>query len=130
MNNPCLKCLWYFLSCILCTFAILLIIIFFLFFGCPYEFIKCYLKNDPNIDDDDSVDDYYIPAENEFRPEDQNNVDKEKESKECTCGVATVCVFLAILGFFMQPLYLLFYILYGMMECYRRMGCWVFWIGN
>lgn len=94
--------------------------------GCPYEFIKCYLKKNDPEEDDISID-FYYPDDIE-----QNNKNKndENEMKELTPGVIICCVFLAIIGVFLQPLYLLFYVLYGMMECYRRWGCWIFMSGS
>jgi hypothetical protein len=96
----------------------LLIIAFFLFFGCPYEFIKCYLEK--KVDDDDSIE------YNDIEEGKQENKDNN-EDESCTCGKITVCIILGIVGFALQPLYLLFYILYGMMECYRRWGCLMFY---
>jgi hypothetical protein len=110
-----MKCLWMCLSCILGTLAVLLILIFFFFLGCPYEFIKCYLEKKYE-DHDDSFDGY-----EEDRYNEANN-----ENEECTCGKISICILLAILGILCQPIYLLFYVLYGLMECYRRFGCWIF----
>ena len=43
-KNPCLKFLWYLFSCLLGFLGVILIIIFYLLFGCAYEFVKCYTK--------------------------------------------------------------------------------------
>ena len=47
-NNFCLSFLWYMLSCFLYILFFIAIYLFYLFAGCPYEFVKCYLerKND------------------------------------------------------------------------------------
>ena len=40
-----------------------------------------------------------------------------------------ILVTIGITGWLIQPLYLLFYILYGIMECYRRFNCWFYYGG-
>ncbi len=38
-------------------------------------------------------------------------------------------VLIGFCGWLLQPMYLLFYILYGLMECYRRFNCWFYYAG-
>lgn len=59
-----------------------------------------------------------------------NSLIEDREYKDCKCPEIAVCILLGLVGFMIQPLYLMFYILYGMMECYRRFGCWIFWAGS
>ena len=127
-KNPCLKFLWYLFSCLLGFLAVLLIIVFYLLFGCAYEFIKCYTKK-KNIDDDD--DDFDGPLEfygfdldynnEESQNESNRNEEEEKKSK-------VVIAILIIVGIICQPIYLMFYVLYGLMECYRRFNCWFYYV--
>lgn len=130
-DNKCIKCLWYLLSCILGILAVLLILVFFFFFGCAYEFIKCYLEKKYKDDEDDDSDSEFEDSghhnHHQNKPSENPN---EDEDDSCTCGKVTICIILGALGFLCQPLYLLFYILYGMMECYRRFGCWIFLAAN
>ena len=96
-------------------FLVLLIIAFFFFLGCPYEFVKCYLARNDKSDDDDDDDSY------EAKDDDGDN-----EREPLVWYNYIIIFFLIVLGVFMQPLYLMFYILMGMMELYRQCGCWVF----
>jgi hypothetical protein len=130
INNPCLKCLWYSLVCVLCIFAVVLILAFYFFLGCPYEFIKCYIdkKNNPDDEEDES----HVEG-SEYEEDNNHNIEKKKSDhspaeKSLGCGDYVVIFILAVVGVFLQPFYLLFYIMYAMMECYRRFGCWVFWV--
>ena len=127
-KNPCLKFLWYLFSCLIGFLAVLLIIVFYLLFGCAYEFIKCYTKK-KNIDDDD--DDFDGPLEfygfdldynnEESQNESNRNEEEEKKSK-------IVIAILIVVGIICQPIYLMFYVLYGLMECYRRFNCWFYYV--
>lgn len=87
-----------------------------MFFGCAYEFVKCYLaKPDPNDDDsNDSLD--YEQGNNE-----ENDEDEDKPYTTKQKWMLALCISGGIL---LQPLYLLFYILFAIMECYRRLPCW------
>lgn len=116
-DNKCIKCIGFTFSCLVGAFAIVLIVFFFLTLGCAYEFVKCYLDKKFEKNNDDSWNDYEKDLPEHF-DEEQNDADK------CSFLKVVMCIFLAALGFACQPLYLLFYILYGMMECYRRFGCW------
>jgi hypothetical protein len=127
-KNPCLKFLWYLFSCLIGFLAVLLIIVFYLLFGCAYEFIKCYTKK-KNIDDDDE--DFEGPLEfygfdldynnEESQNESNRNEEEEKKSK-------IVIAILIVVGIICQPIYLMFYVLYGLMECYRRFNCWFHYV--
>lgn len=111
-----------FLSCLLGTLAVLLILIFFFFLGCPFEFIKCYLNKKENANNDNDSDD-----DSDLESQRQSNRVIAEEDKEIGCKEISMCVLLALLGILCQPFYLLFYVLYGMMECYRRFGCWFYY---
>ena len=126
-KNPFLKFLWYLFSCLLGFLGVILILIFYLFFGCAYEFVKCYTKKKSIDDDDDEFDGPFdfngfdLEYNIESREESQKNDDEEKKSK-------VVIALLIVLGIICQPIYLLFYILYGLMECYRRFNCWFYYV--
>lgn len=93
---------------------ILFIIAFFFFLGCPFEFVRCYLnRNDKNDDDDDFNYDF--------------NKREEEENKPLIWSDYLIIFLLIILGIFLQPLYLLFYLLMAMMEAYKSCGCFMFW---
>ena len=94
---------------------------FFFFLGCPYEFVKCYLNRNEKDDDDD---DYEYDYENNKKSDRDKENEDEDESLKWYDYIAIF--FLIVLGVFLQPLYLLFYILMAMMELYRQCGCWVF----
>ncbi len=119
-KSCCLKLLWGILTFFLCVLTVLLVICFFLFFGCPYEFVKCYLDKNNSEDDEEenaSFSDY----------ENNRNNQVAKVDSSLTCKDYFIIVILVILGIFLQPLYLMFYILMAMVELYRQCGCWFFW---
>jgi hypothetical protein len=109
------RILWAILTFFAALIIIILIIIFFIFFGCPYEIVKCYLNRNDLDEDDDDYDLEY------------NNRKKEEEDKPLDWKDYLIITFLVILGIFLQPLYLMFYLLMAFMEVYRQCGCWVFW---
>ena len=132
-KNPCLKFLWYLFSCLIGFLAVILIIVFYLLFGCAYEFVKCYTKKKTIDDDDDEFDsplDFYgmdleyNNNENSHENNNNNNYHEEDENKKSKL----VIVLLIIAGIICQPIYLMFYILYGLMECYRRFNCWFYYV--
>lgn len=95
---------------------ILLIIAFFLLFGCPFEFVKCYLNKKPDEDSDDDI----VSYSNENKT--KINTD-EDEDKPLNWKDYILIFLLVILGICLQPLYILFYIMKGMSEMYQRCGC-------
>lgn len=102
--------------------TIILVICFFLFLGCPYEFVKCYLDRS-NRDDEEDVS-FYDYEKN------RNQNDEEQENKQLNFKDWIMIINLVILGIFLQPLYLLFYLLMALVEFYRQCGCWIFWAYN
>ena len=127
-KNPFLKVLWYLFSCLLGFLAVLLIIIFYLLFGCAYEFVKCYTKKSNNDDNDDDFDgplDFYgfdLEYNNEESQNESNRNEEEKKKNKIIIGI------LIVLGIICQPIYLMFYVLYGLMEYYRRFNCWFYYV--
>jgi len=117
-KNPILKALWFVGSCFLGIFAILLLIVFFAFFGCAYEFTKCYIEKS-NRNQDDEEDSNY-----EYNMEQEN--DDEQPTKQYTVWDKVTIGILILLGILCQPIYLLIYMLYVLMECYRRFNCWFY----
>ena len=106
--------------------AICLILAFYFFLGCPYEFIKCYLEK-KYVDEEEEV------QEEDFEMDEEHQQSRQKEEdqpEEMTNGKIAMCVLLGILGVCCQPLYLMFFLVYAMMECYRRFGCWMFYASS
>lgn len=204
-RNSCLKCLWYLFSCILGSFTVLGVVLFYIFFGCAYEFIKCYTKKkkneDENLFDEEMVNysrDMSMMYNNEVdiseqpgivtsnnnigstqmqsntsnhkigggnynnRVNDgnneqtnnaeniasQGNMNNVFNSNNMNSGVQennnnTIennknnntqekpkwkIYLIGFLGVLCQPLYIMFYVLYGLMECYRRFNCWFYYV--
>lgn len=117
-DNKFTKCLWFILSCFLGLLAFILVIFFYLFFGCAYEFIKCYLTKSEDSDEASEASVDYERGNNN-----QNN-SPEDEDLPLTRKQKWIVALLGTLGFLMQPLYLMFYLLFAIMECYRRLPCW------
>jgi hypothetical protein len=115
-DNKFLKCLWFLLACVLGFFILIGILIFYVVCGAPYELIKCYLekKCEKGSDEDEDVD-------IEFQRQPVQNIPEEKITKK----QIAICILLGFAGILLQPFYILFYILYAIMECYRRLPCWV-----
>jgi hypothetical protein len=137
-NNACLNFLWYMLSCLLYIFFFISIYIFYLFAGCPYEFVKCYLErkrnkgndNKSNFDSleiyDDNINEFGIGigignsglhnSVNQSNDINGGNGENNKNSK-------VIIWLLIFLGILCQPLYLSFYAIYTLIECYKRFNC-------
>ena len=134
-NNACLNFLWYMLSCFLYILFFICIYIFYLFAGCPYEFVKCYLErnknkgneNRSNFDSieiyEDNINDFRIGiGENGLNNSNQsNNINTgNEEVKKNSKLIIWILIFVGILC---QPLYLAFYAIYTLIECYKRFNC-------
>ena len=152
MRNPCLKVLWYLFSCVLGFFAVLLVLLFYLFFGCAYEFVNCYTKKKVHDEEEEDEelggsaedrrdgDDYGGGGGNEgnvgvnhansgiSRGIQGSGVNNSNYSEERVKKNKILICIVAVLGVICQPLYLMFYILYGLMECYRRFNCWFYYV--
>ena len=137
-TNACLNFLWYMLSCFLYILFFISIYIFYLFAGCPYEFVKCYLErgdknkgydNRSNLDSieiyEDNINEYGIGigiGENGLNNSNQsNNINTGNEEKKKNSKV--IIWLLIFLGILCQPLYLAFYAMYTIIECYKRFNC-------
>jgi hypothetical protein len=113
-----MKILWFFLSCILGMFLLLLVLLFYVLCGAPYELIKCYREKKCEKDEDEEEE-----LDIEYGRQ-QMEVEQQGEEKMTTRQL-WICILLGFVGMLLQPFYLLFYILYAVMECYRRLPCWV-----
>lgn len=118
-----MKCLWLLASILLGILAFVCIILFFAFFGCAYEFVKCYLNDKDTDDENNDQEMSQYDNRREFEKNQQNPV-KAEGSK---CKRNTIITILIVLGIFCQPLYLIFYLLYALMECSKRFGCWFYY---
>lgn len=144
-----LKCLWYFLSCFLGFWVLILIVLFYLFFGCAYEFVKCYQKKkNKEEEEEDSIEyEYNFDIErsnNELaNPKNKNNnnlknSNNNNNNRSDSHGINSnfeiqkkdwgMIIFIGFLGLLCQLFYLTFYLLYGLMECYRRFNCWFYYV--
>jgi hypothetical protein len=100
-----------------------LIIVFFAFFGCAYEFAKCYIEKKENPEED----------EDEEISNERNNRNYELDENGERIIIWTtrdkwILGFIIFLGVICQPAYLLIYLLYALIECYRRFNCWFYYI--
>ena len=95
----------------------MLLIAFFAFFGCCYEFLNCYFNRGKEED---------FERDDEASVQVKSGIDKPEEITEQKNNKCVIAILIAI-GILCQPLYLLFYVLYAMMECYRRFGCWFYY---
>ncbi len=105
------KILWFLLSFVFGIFAIALVFLFFVFCGCSYEFVNCYVSKKTVDVEDESF---------SGTVEESEDNDKPKSNY--------IIFLLILLGIACQPLYLLFYVLYGLMEFYRRFNCWFYYV--
>ena len=136
-NNACLNFLWYMLSCFLYILFFISIYIFYLFAGCPYEFLKCYYErknkkrndnkfNMNSIEYEDNINELGIGigiGENGLNSNQSNNVNTGAEEKDNGNDSKFIIWLLVFLGILCQPLYLAFYAIYTLIECYKRFNC-------
>ena len=140
-NNICLNILWHMLSCFLYILFFIAIYLFYLFAGCPYEFVRCYLERktdkEENKSNADSIE-IYEENYNEFgigfrnRRNASNNQNRNSNNNNEVNGEITnknsklIIGVLIALGIICQPLYLSFYVIYTLIECYKRINCLFF----
>ena len=93
-NSPYYRLMWFILSFFLGIFAIATILLFFIFFGCSYEFVKCYFDKNKNEDEN-------------YNEEFNIQTEVVPEKQEPKSGY--VIFLLIVCGIICQPLYLLFY---------------------
>jgi len=96
------------------------VIIFFLFFGCAYEFVKYYLNKHYEEDEERG-----IYQTNQFKDPENNQTNIEGE--ESNCSKNSIIALLIFIGICCQPLYLVFYLIYALMEFSKRFGCWFYY---
>lgn len=126
------------LSCLLYIFFFISIYIFYLFAGCPYEFVKCYLErkrnkgndNKSNFDSieiyDDNINEFGIGigiGNNGFQNSINQSNDINGGNGENNKNSKVIIWLLIFLGILCQPLYLSFYAIYTLIECYKRFNC-------
>jgi hypothetical protein len=120
LNSKLLKCLWFMCSIITGILAFVGIIIFFFFFGCAYEFVKYYVSKD---EEDDA--EIGVSRSNEINDPENNQTNIEGENSNCKKNC--IIGLLIFLGLCFQPLYLIFYLIYALMEFSKRFGCWFYY---
>jgi hypothetical protein len=98
-------------------FVLIGILLFYAVLGAAYELINCYLHPSP---DEDEYDESNYDIEYNRRQQQQ----EQQENKVLTRKDYIICGLLGFVGFLLQPLYLMFYVIYALMQCYRRMPCW------
>ena len=127
-NNCCLNCLWHTLSCLLYLLIFIFIYLFYLFCGCAYEFYRCYKtrndkKNNDNLSSNfDSIDIY-----DNYNEDNGSNIDNRRQDipngENKNKDNKAIITLILCLGVLCQPLYLAFYAIFILFECYRRFGC-------
>ena len=108
----------------------MLIIVFFVFFGCAYEFTKCYIekKYQNQIEEEENSQyEYNMENSNNNNRNDENHSTENNNQNLTNCDKFFI-VLIIILGILCQPIYLMVYLLYALMECYRRFNCWFYYI--
>ena len=143
-NNFCLSILWHMLSCFLYILFFIAIYLFYLFAGCPYEFVRCYLERKSEKDNDnenksnfdsieiyeDNLNEYGIVSKNNKRNSSVNNQNSNNQNElneeNVNKNSRLIIGILIFLGVLCQPLYLAFYAIYTLIECYKRLNCLFF----
>ena len=145
LNNKIIQCLWFFLSFIFTLFTFAFIAVLYILFGASYDLIIFYDKKKNNVNNFDSgisidLSDFssngqgYITNEinntrinnsiNHFFQ--QNSFEDKNENK--SCKGYSIYFLLFFIGIILQPFFLVFKILQIMMECYKKYGCWFFYM--
>lgn len=111
-QSCCVNVLMRILSFFLALLLGIAVLCFFFFLGLPYEFVILY-TNKQAFDEEGAED---------------NNIreSEELQSKEYTCGDYTILVLIIIAGIALQPLYLIFYFVWGFMWFIKEYGWWCF----
>ena len=144
LNNNLIQCLWFFLSFIFTLVAFCLIIVLYIFFGAAYELIKFYNNKKYQYSDYDSdidLSDYVGNGQavtNEVNNTRMNNslnaIVQRNNSMRNNNGKCNrdyfIYILLFILGLILQPFFLVYKFLQTLMECYKKFGCWFFYMGN
>ena len=144
LNNNFIQCLWFFLSFIFTLVAFCLIIVLYIFFGAAYELIKFYNNKKYQYSDYDSdidLSDYVGNVQavtNEVNNTRMNNslnaIVQRNNSMRNNNGKCKrdyfIYILLFILGLILQPFFLVYKFLQTLMECYKKFGCWFFYMGN
>ena len=144
LNNNFIQCLWFFLSFIFTLVAFCLIIVLYIFFGAAYELIKFYNNKKYQYSDYDSdidLSDYVGNGQavtNEVNNTRMNNslnaIVQRNNSMRNNNGKCNrdyfIYILLFILGLILQPFFLVYKFLQTLMECYKKFGCWFFYMGN
>ena len=143
-NNFCLSILWHMLSCFLYILFFIAIYLFYLFAGCPYEFVRCYLERKSEKDNDnenksnfdsieiyeDNLNEFGIGSKNNKRNSSVNNQNSNNQNElneeNMNKNSRLIIGILIFLGVLCQPLYLAFYAIYTLIECYKRLNCLFF----
>lgn len=116
------------MSVLLAILAFFVILAFFFFLGCPFELIKCYITRD---DEDKNEDNFRDHNENGLKVNDEENIMPFQHldvlERPLSCKDYLICFLIGIIGLFLQPFYLGFYLLYAIMQCYRRMPCFMYY---
>ena len=132
------------LSCFLYILFFIAIYLFYLFAGCPYEFVRCYLERKSEKDNDnenksnfdsieiyeDNLNEYGIGSKNNKRNSSVNNQNSNNQNElneeNMNKNSRLIIGILIFLGVLCQPLYLAFYAIYTLIECYKRLNCLFF----
>ena len=107
--------MWYFFSFILGVFAFIGLIIFWLLFGCAYEFIYCWMKKSFKFliwGESEDLENLNEDINNE-----NDNIKKSYTKKE----ILTISL-LIFLGLLCQPIYLTIYLIYFILELCRNVN--------
>ena len=142
-SNPCLNCIWHLLSCLLGVGMFILIYLFYIVCGCCYEFVKCYKNRREQNDSESDFSINDISDERSVNIRDRNSclsIDRSRIGNNLsnTNNIIRVnkmqlrkkkkdnkyiIALLICLGILCQPIYLTFYFLYALIECYKRLNC-------
>jgi len=93
-----------FFSVIGAIILVCFVLVFYLFLGCSYELVKCYLEK---------------------RNDNNQHKEEEEDDDECSFGKVLICIILAAIGVFLQPIYMIFYLIYAFIELLRQFGCYM-----
>ena len=111
-----------------------MIIVFFAFFGCAYEFAKCYINKKENPEEyyesEISINQNNINNNNNQIQQSNQNYEINENGEKVFIWTRREKIILGlviILGEICQPAYLLIYLLYALIECYRRFNCWFYY---
>ena len=119
-------CLWKVVCFFLAIIGACFVIAFLFFFGLAYEFVILYFNRKEFIEDDEEFNNYDENQEHRMNVELERERRERENNRELECSDYIILFFIIAAGIALQPLYIMFYVLWGIMWFIKEYGWWCF----